>query len=91
MDITKMNMDALDVLESDEFGTLLDAVELMAKAQGNLMSLQRSVEELKDMMDESASAKDDLSVMENAVIYNTIDNIQDLVDNLVEDFSIGKI
>ena len=45
------NMDAYTILESDEFDTLLDAVELMAKAQGNLLSLQRSVEELKVMME----------------------------------------
>ncbi len=91
MDIKNTNKDALEMLESDEFGTLLDAVELMAKAQGNLLSLQKSVDELKVIMEETDNIQDDLTVVENAVLYNTIDNIQELVDNLVDDFSMGKI
>ncbi len=91
MDKNDKNIDALSLLESDEFDTLLDAVELMAKAQGNLLSLQRSVEELKVIMEETEAAQDELNDYDNAVIYNTIDNIQELVDNLVEDFSLGKI
>ena len=39
METNEKNMDAYAILESDEFDTLLDAVELMAKAQGNLLSL----------------------------------------------------
>ncbi len=85
------NMDAYTILESDEFDTLLDAVELMAKAQGNLLSLQRSVEELKVMMEESEFSQDELSLEDNFIIYETIDNVQELVDNLVDDFSMGKI
>ena len=41
METKDINTDAYTILESDEFDVLLDAVELMAKAQGNLLSLQR--------------------------------------------------
>ena len=61
------NMDAYTILESDEFDTLLDAVELMAKAQGNLLSLQRSVEELKVMMEETCYAQDEFTLNDNIV------------------------
>lgn len=88
---TQENMDAYAILESDEFNLLLDAVELMAKAQGNLLSLQRSVEELKVMMDETSTTQDDLSLNDNVVIYDTLEDIQNLVDNLVDDFSMGKM
>ena len=88
---TQENMDAYAILESDEFDTLLDAVELMAKAQGNLLSLQRSVEELKVMMEESEFSQDEFTLYDNIVIYDTIENVQELVDNLVDDFSMGKI
>lgn len=88
---TQENMDAYAILESDEFNLLLDAVELMAKAQGNLLSLQRSVEELKVMMDETSTTQDDLSLNDNVVIYDTLEDVQNLVDNLVDDFSMGKM
>lgn len=88
---TQENMDAYAILESDEFDSLLDAVELMAKAQGNLLSLQRSVEELKVMMEETSCAQDEFTLNDNIVIYDTIENVQELVDNLVDDFSMGKI
>lgn len=88
---TQENMDAYAILESDEFNLLLDAVELMAKAQGNLLSLQRSVEELKVMMDDSTDSQDDLSINDNIVIYDTLEDVQNLVDNLVDDFYIGKM
>lgn len=88
---TQENMDAYAVLESDEFNLLLDAVELMAKAQGNLLSLQRSVEELKVMMDDSTDSQDDLSINDNIVIYDTLEDVQNLVDNLVDDFYISKM
>lgn len=88
---TQENLDAYAILESDEFDSLLDAVELMAKAQGNLLSLQRSVEELKLMMEETSYSQDELTLSDNVVIYDTIENVQELVDNLVDDFSMGKI
>lgn len=88
---TQDNMDAYAILESDEFDSLLDAVELMAKAQGNLLALQRSVGELKIMMEETSNSQDELTLNDNIVIYDTIENIQELVDNLVDDFSMGKI
>ena len=37
METKDINTDAYTILESDEFDVLLDAVELMAKAQGNLL------------------------------------------------------
>lgn len=91
METNEKNMDAYAILESDEFDTLLDAVELMAKAQGNLLSLQRSVEELKVMMEESEFSQDEFTYADNIAIYDAIDNVQELVDNLVDDFSMGKI
>ena len=91
METNEKNMDAYAILESDEFDTLLDAVELMAKAQGNLLSLQHSVEELKVMMEESEFSQDEFTYADNIAIYDAIDNVQKLVDNLVDDFSMGKI
>ncbi len=94
---TKCNLennhsDVYAILESDEFDTLLDAVELMAKAQSNLLSLQRSVEELKEMMDSTELANDELSIQENAALYDAIDNVENLVDTLAdEEFLIDKI
>ena len=88
---TQDNIDAYEILESDEFDSLLDAVELIAKAQGNLLSLQRSVEELKAMMEETVSSQDEFSLIDNGIIYETVESVQELVDNLVEDFSMGKI
>lgn len=77
--------DVYSILESDEFNTLLDAVELMVKAQGNLLSLQNSVEELKIMMNNTDLANDEFSVQDNAAIYSVLDNVEDLVDSIVND------
>lgn len=85
METKDTNLDAYTILESDEFDTLLDAVELMAKAQGNLLSLQRSVEELKIMMEKTELAQDDFSLQDNAAIYDALDKVESLVDSLAQD------
>lgn len=85
METKDINTDAYTILESDEFDTLLDAVELMAKAQGNLLSLKRSVEELKLMMENTESAQDDFSLQDNAAIYSAIDKVESLVESLYQD------
>ncbi len=85
METKDINTDAYTILESDEFDVLLDAVELMAKAQGNLLSLQRSVEELKIMMDNTEFATDDFSLQDNAVIYAALDKVENLVETLSYD------
>lgn len=91
METKDTNLDAYTILESDEFNTLLDAVELMAKAQGNLLSLQRSVEELKIMMDNTELSNDDFSLQDNAVLYDTLDKVENLVDSLAnDDYITGK-
>ena len=85
METKDINTDAYTILESDEFDVLLDAVELMAKAQGNLLSLQRSVEELKIMMDNTEFATDDFSLQDNAAIYAALDKVENLVETLSYD------
>ncbi len=91
METKDTNLDAYTILESDEFNTLLDAVELMAKAQGNLLSLQRSVEELKIMMDNTELSNDDFSLQDNAVLYDALDKVENLVDSLAnDDYITGK-
>ncbi len=85
METKDTNTDAYTILESDEFDTLLDAVELMAKAQGNLLALQRSVEELKVMMDNTELANDDFSIQDNAAIYDALDKVENLVECLTND------
>lgn len=82
--------DAYTLLESDEFDTLLDAVELMAKAQGNLLSLQRSVEELKIMMETTELAQDDFSIQENAEIYAALDKVESFVESLAHDNYVNE-
>lgn len=78
------NRDAYKILESDEFNTLLDAVELMAKAQGSLLSLQKSVEELKAVVEkDNGLSNDGLSLSENAEICRITDDVSNLVDDLV--------
>ena len=88
MDTKDINADAYSILESEEFDTLLDAVELMAKAQGNLLSLQRSVEELKIMMDNTELSNDDFSLQDNAVLYDALDKVENLVDSLANRFGV---
>ena len=91
MDTKDINADAYSILESEEFDTLLDAVELMAKAQGNLLSLQRSVEDLKIMMDNTELSNDDFSLQDNAVLYDALDKVENLVDSLAnDDYITGK-
>lgn len=91
METKDTNLEAYTILESDEFNTLLDAVELMAKAQGNLLSLQRSVEELKIMMDNAELSNDDFSLQDNAVLYDALDKVENLVDSLAnDDYITGK-
>ena len=85
METKDINTDDYTILESDEFDVLLDAVELMAKAQGNLLSLQRSVEELKIMMDNTEFATDDFSLQDNAAIYAALDKVENLVETLSYD------
>ena len=85
METKDINTDAYTILESDEFDVLLDAVELMAKAQGNLLSLQRSVEELKIMMDNTEFATDDFSLQDNPAIYAALDKVENLVETLSYD------
>ncbi len=85
METKDINTDAYTILESDEFDVLLDAVELMAKAQGNLLSLQRSVEELKIMMDNTEFANDEFSLQDNAAIYAALDKVENLVETLSYD------
>ena len=43
------------------------------------------------MMEETSYAQDEFTLNDNIVIYDTIKNVQELVDNLVDDFSMGKI
>ena len=91
MDTKDINADAYSILESEEFDTLLDAGELMAKAQGNLLSLQRSVEELTIMMDNTELSKADFSLQDNAVLYDALDKVENLVDSLAnDDYITGK-
>ena len=91
MDTKDTITDAYTILESDEFDTLLDAVELMAKAQGNLLSLQHSVEELKIMMDNTELAQEEFSIQDNAAIYAALDKVESLVDSLAnDDYITGK-
>lgn len=85
METKDTNTDAYTILESDEFDTLLDAVELMAKAQGNLLSLKRSVEELKIMMENTELAQDEFSLQDNAAIYNALDKVESLVESLSQE------
>lgn len=89
METKDTNTDAYAILESDEFDTLLDAVELMAKAQGNLLSLQRSVEELKIMMENTEIAHDEFSLQDNAAIYNALDKVENLVESLAQESYIN--
>ncbi len=71
----------LDILESKEFNSLLEAVEMMAKAQGDLSHLTRAVGELKQMVDSGA---DTLPMMDEAVISDIVETMQNLVDDLAE-------
>lgn len=48
METKDINTDAYTILESDEFDVLLDAVELMAKAQGNLLSFATVCRRIKN-------------------------------------------
>ncbi len=87
-DIKKdIKKDAHAILDSEELDILLDAVEIMAKVQSNLLSLQHSVDELKTIMDNACVANDDFSVHEDAVIYDTINEVENLVENLAHDDS----
>lgn len=79
------NRDAYKILESEEFNSLLDAVELMAKAQGSLLSLQKSVSELREMVENNSVYDNDLSLHENAEICCISDELENLVDDLVYD------
>lgn len=77
------NREAYKILESEEFNSLLDAVELMAKAQGSLLSLQKSVSELREMVENNSVYDADLSLNENAEICCISDELETLVDDLV--------
>lgn len=79
------NRDAYKILESEEFNSLLDAVELMAKAQGSLLSLQKSVSELREMVENNSIYDADLSVKENAEICCISNELENLVDDLAYD------
>ena len=68
------------MLESKDFDYLLDAVALMAKAQEDLINLRKSIDDLRDMMNDSC---DELSMQDNIVIYDIVDD----VDNIVADLS----
>lgn len=76
---TDINREAWQILESEEFNTLLEAVELMAKAQGNLFHLTKSVNELKCLVD---SGSDSLPIADQAAISDLVDSIEVLVEDL---------
>lgn len=76
-----MNKDELELLESEEFSSLLEAVEMMARAQGNLSHLTKAVDELKYMVDSGA---DILPQFDEAVISDIVETMQGLVDSLNE-------
>lgn len=82
-----ISQDVLNILESEDFNSLLDAVELMAKAQGNLMLLQQSVDELKNMMNDDISS-DTLSIADNAAILGVVDDVENLVSDLKENRTV---
>ena len=85
-----ISQDVLNILESEDFNSLLDAVELMAKAQGNLMLLQQSVDELKNMMNDDMSS-DTLSIADNAAILGVVDDVENLVSDLKENRTVSGL
>lgn len=85
-----ISQDVLNILESEDFNSLLDAVELMAKAQGNLMLLQQSVDELKNMMNDDISS-DTLSIADNAAILGVVDDVENLVSDLKENRTVSGL
>ena len=77
----KLNNEELELLESEEFSSLLEAVEMMARAQGNLSHLTKAVDELKTMVDSGA---DTLPHVDEAVISDIVETMQGLVESLSE-------
>lgn len=62
----------LEMLNSDEFDSLLDAADMMAKSQSNLYFLDKTVSELKKLIDNEASN----------LPKNQFTNLTELVENM---------
>lgn len=62
----------LEMLNSDEFDSLLDAADMMAKSQSNLYFLDKTVSELKKLIDNEASN----------LPKNQFTNLSELVENM---------
>ncbi len=76
----------LNIIESKEFTSLLEAIEIMAKAQGDLSYLTKAVTELRSMVD---NGLDTLPVRDESIINGIIETMQNLVDDLSEDENIN--
>ncbi len=76
----------LNIIESPEFTSLLEAIEIMAKAQGDLSYLTKAVTELRSMVD---NGLDTLPVRDESIINGIIETMQNLVDDLSEDENIN--
>lgn len=77
-----MKINDIELIESQEFTSLLEAVEMMAKAQGDLSNLTKAVTELKILVDSGADA---LPSLDEAIICDIVETMQNLVDDLSEE------
>lgn len=78
----KLLIDDIQIIESEEFSSLLQAIEIMAKAQGDLSHLTKAVSELKSMVDNSV---DSLPITDSIAIDDIVETMQNLVDDLQEE------
>ena len=78
--------DMWDVLGPQDFDYILDAVSLMAQAQGDLLHLRKCVDDLNAMI----SIDDGLSIRDNAEIYSIVDDVNNIINELSSKSSIIK-
>lgn len=74
-------MNELDMLESKEFGSLLEAIEMMARAQGDLSHLTKTVSELRQMVDSGA---DILPSVDESIVCDIVETMLTLVEELTD-------
>lgn len=71
----------LEMLNSDEFDSLLDAADMMAKSQSNLYFLDKTVSELKKLIDNEAS---NLPKNEFTNLSELVENMENLIYHMSE-------
>ena len=74
-------------LESEDFANLVDSIAVLAKTQGNIFNIEKSVHDLKELIKNNNN--DDFTFTEQMEFENVVDAVEDLVHDLSTE-SYGK-